>query len=107
MTADQTIAPTLVQDELQAVVAMLCARFPERSRRDVETLVTDVHQRLTDNARIHSHLIPLTLNRCRRILAERRFVERHSGPKVHATRDFGPQIPGERSNSVDLDRAAV
>jgi hypothetical protein len=69
---DHALAQPLVRDELQTVVAMLCARFPERSRVEVEWLVTDLYQRLSESARIHAHLIPLTLNGCRRILSEHR-----------------------------------
>jgi len=73
-TVDHALAQPLVCDELQTVVSMLCARFPERGRVDVEWLVTDVYQRLSTNARIHAHLIPLTLNQCRRILSDRRLA---------------------------------
>lgn len=72
ITVDHALAQPLVRDELQNVVAMLCARFPERSRVEVEWLVTDLYQRLSENARIHAHLIPLTLNGCRRVLSENR-----------------------------------
>jgi hypothetical protein len=72
LTVDQALAQPLVRDELQTVVAMLCARFPERGRAEVECLVTELYQRLSENARIHAHLIPLTLNGCRRILSEHR-----------------------------------
>lgn len=68
MTVDQTVASPMVRDELEDVVVMLCARFPERRTADIEWLVTDAYQTLSDNARIQAHLIPLTLNRCRRLL---------------------------------------
>lgn len=72
VTVDHALTQPLARDELQAVVSMLCARFPERSRVEVEWLVTDLYQRLSQNARIHAHLIPLTLNGCRRVLSEHR-----------------------------------
>ena len=67
---DDALAEPLVRDELGSVVAMLCARFPERTPREIERLVTDSYQRLSENARIHTHLIPLTVNRCRRLLSD-------------------------------------
>jgi hypothetical protein len=60
----------LRQDELQGVVSMLCTRFPECGRAEVQSLVTDVYRQLSDGARIRTHLIPLTLNRCRALLAQ-------------------------------------
>jgi hypothetical protein len=72
ITVDHALAQPLVRDELQTVVSMLCARFPERSRLEVQWLVTDLYQRLSESARIHAHLIPLTLNGCRRVLSEHR-----------------------------------
>lgn len=66
---DDVLAQPLVRDELGSVVAMLCVRFPERTPREIERLVNDSYQRLSENARIHAHLIPLTVNRCRRLLS--------------------------------------
>lgn len=66
---EDALAEPLVRDELGSVVAMLCARFPERTPREIERLVNDSYQRLSENARIHAHLIPLTVNRCRRLLS--------------------------------------
>lgn len=65
MTATQE---PMVRDELVAVVSALCARFPDRSRSDVERVVADVYARLVASARVSTHLIPLTLNRSRRLL---------------------------------------
>ena len=62
------IQETMVRDELVAVVSALCARFPDRSRSDVERVVADVYGRLVASARVTAHLIPLTLNRSRRLL---------------------------------------
>ena len=58
----------MVRDELGAVVSALCARFPDRSRSDVERVVADVYGRLVASATVTAHLIPLTLNRSRRLL---------------------------------------
>ena len=58
----------MVRDELVAVVSALSARFPDRSRSDVERVVADVYARLVASARVTAHLIPLTLNRSRRRL---------------------------------------
>jgi two-component sensor histidine kinase len=69
MIVDQELARPVIRDELQTMVSMLCSRFPERDRAEVERLVDETHQRLADHARIHAHLIPLTLNHCRRLLA--------------------------------------
>jgi hypothetical protein len=70
MTMNQSIvAGQLDRRELQSLVSMLCARFPDSSPTEVERLVTDVYCRLSESARIRSHLIPLTLNRCRQILS--------------------------------------
>ena len=65
MTADNA---TMIRDELGAVVSALCARFPDRSRSDVERVVADVYARLVANVTVTAHLIPLTLNRSRRLL---------------------------------------
>ena len=61
-------ARSMLTDELQGVVSALCARFPTRQRSDVETVVADVYEQLAGSARITAHLIPLTLNRSRRLL---------------------------------------
>ncbi|MDX1890810.1 three-helix bundle dimerization domain-containing protein [Mycolicibacterium sp. 050158] len=72
-------ARPLVADELQRVVTMLTTRFPELNRVDAEWLVTEVYQGLSSEARVRTHLIPLTLNRCRRLLTERRRTHRDGG----------------------------
>jgi hypothetical protein len=65
---------SLLDDELESVVSNLCARFPARQRSDVEDVVTDVYGQLVASATITAHLIPLTLNRSRRLLiGERTF----------------------------------
>jgi hypothetical protein len=58
----------MVRDELGAVASALCARFPDRSRSDVERVVAGVYARLVAGATVTAHLIPLTLNRSRRLL---------------------------------------
>jgi hypothetical protein len=59
----------MVHDELDGVVSALCAKFPTRSRNEVERVVTDVYEQLVAGATITAHLIPLTLNRSRRTLS--------------------------------------
>jgi hypothetical protein len=43
MTMEDARGRTVVRDELQTVVSMLCLRFPERNRADVERLVASVY----------------------------------------------------------------
>lgn len=59
----------MVRDELDGVVSALCARFPARARIDIENVVAAEYAELAANATVTSHLIPLTLNRSRRLLA--------------------------------------
>jgi hypothetical protein len=59
---------SLLVDELDGVVSALCARFPDRRRDEIESVVADVHDQLAMNASITAHLIPLTLNLSRRAL---------------------------------------
>jgi hypothetical protein len=61
-------ARSLLDDELDGVVSAPCARFPTRPRSEIESVVTDVYEQLAANASITAHLIPLTLNRSRRVL---------------------------------------
>lgn len=85
MSVDQTLGRSSVQHELETVVSMLSVRFPERSPMELEQLVHAVYQHLSLQARIRTHLIPLTLNRSRRLLIERRAAERavSNGSHVH------------------------
>jgi hypothetical protein len=62
-------ADPMVHDELMSVVSTLCARFPNRSSSEIAEVVAKVHAELTKNATVTSHLIPLTLNRSRRLLS--------------------------------------
>jgi len=103
MTMDHALAQPLVRDELQTVVSMLCARFPECSQVDVEWLVTDVYRRLSENARIHAHLIPLTLNRCRQVLFEHRLTVL----KGHDGSDFRPHVVAVPRLGVSLTGCAA
>ena len=64
-----TTSGPMVHDELEAVVSALCVKFPTRSRREVESVVSDVYRQLAATATITAHLIPLTLNRSRRVLS--------------------------------------
>ncbi len=64
-----TFAGRVVHDELKSVVSALCARFPDSTRSEVESVVAEAYAELTANARVTAHLVPLTLNRSRRILA--------------------------------------
>jgi hypothetical protein len=66
------LAEPTVHDELAGIVSALGAKFPERTRGEIEVVVAKVYAELALNATITAHLIPLTLNRCRRLL---------SGPK--------------------------
>jgi hypothetical protein len=74
-----TFAEPMVHDELEGVVAALCARFPDRRRSEIECVVSEVYAKLAASATISAHLIPLTLNRCRRLL--------HSMPMGSLARD--------------------
>ena len=62
-------ADPMVHDELMGVVSTLSTRFPNRARDEIEDVVAKVHAELTKNASVTSHLIPLTLNRSRRLLS--------------------------------------
>ena len=88
-------------DELEGVGSALCVKFPTRSRIDIQCVVADVYAQLAASASITAHLIPLTLNRSRRVLsgaeiatspganayAETSIPMRHrsAGRSVHAT----------------------
>ena len=93
MSVDQTLARSSVRHELQTVVSMLSVRFPERSPMELEQLVHAVYQRLSARARIRTHLIPLTLNRSRRLLIERREVERAVSAADHVLAQPAPPLP--------------
>jgi hypothetical protein len=63
-----TFAEPLVHDELDSVVSTLCARNPDHARSEVEAVVAEVYAELAAGATVTAHLIPLTLNRSRRLL---------------------------------------
>lgn len=102
-TSGHAMAQPLVSDELESVVSMLCARHPQRSRAEVQSLVADAYQKLCGDARIHAHLIPLTLNRCRRVLSS----DQAGRPKDNDDYDVRSQPPAWTSPDVGLARAAV
>ncbi|WP_179964761.1 three-helix bundle dimerization domain-containing protein [Mycolicibacterium gadium] len=64
-----TFAAPLVRDELDSVVSTLCTRLPGRTRSEVEAVVAAVYAELAAGATVTAHLIPLTLNRSRRLLS--------------------------------------
>jgi hypothetical protein len=68
-------AKPMVHDELASVVAALHARFPTRSKSEVEDVVSSAYADLISGATVTAHLIPLTLNRSRRLLSDE-----HRGP---------------------------
>lgn len=70
-----TFVGPMVHDELQGVVSALCLRYPALSRSEVEIVVADVYEHLAASATITTHLIPLTLNRSRRVLRAREVSE--------------------------------
>ncbi|MCP9271001.1 three-helix bundle dimerization domain-containing protein [Mycolicibacterium arenosum] len=61
-------APLHPDRELEAVASMLRSRFPDCRPEDIGRLVRTVYTQLAEQARVRTHLIPLTLNRCRRTL---------------------------------------
>jgi hypothetical protein len=66
-----TFATPMVHDELDGIVSTLCKRFPDRARVEIEAVVTAVYAELAAGASVTAHLIPLTLNRSRRLLNSR------------------------------------
>ncbi len=65
-----TLTEPLAHDELEGVVSSLCAKFPGHSRSEIQGIVTGVFTELSRDARVTTHLVPLTLNRSRRLLGE-------------------------------------
>lgn len=59
-----------VADDVESVVAMLSAKHPDIARERIEALVHEVYLGLAARATITAHLIPLTINRCRKRLRE-------------------------------------
>jgi hypothetical protein len=60
----------VITDELDSLVKMLCAKYPAIERQRIQQLVHDEYHGLAVKATIGTHLIPLTLNRCRKLLAD-------------------------------------
>ena len=60
----------MFDDELGAVVAAVCAKFPDHSRAEVADLVSQSYRHLQAGATVTGHLIPLTLNRSLRLMRE-------------------------------------
>jgi Glycosyl hydrolase family 65, C-terminal domain len=101
---------SLLDDELESVVSALCARFPTRPRSDVEDVVTDVYGQLAGGATITAHLIPLTLNRSRRLLSgpdagEPGTFGRRTGRGLRCARRHpqDPRGPSRTSRSTGLE----
>ncbi|WP_237567995.1 three-helix bundle dimerization domain-containing protein [Mycolicibacterium lacusdiani] len=72
----------MVRDELEAVVAAVGAKFPDRSRPEVEAVVRGAYRDLAHSAVITSHLIPLTLNRSTRMLRAAQDRDRRDGERL-------------------------
>ena len=85
-----TIAAPMIHDELDSVITALCARFPLRTRHEIVIIVTGVYEQLAASATITAHLIPLTLNRSRRLLSS-----------TQATDDSGRDASTERNLHID------
>lgn len=75
-------ARQLDQDELRGVVDTISAKYPTHPRSEIERVVADAYQHLAVNARVTSHLIPLTLNRSLRLM---RSVGRDTGGPLGPT----------------------
>lgn len=54
--------PPLPDRELEAMAGVLAAKSPDVPRAHVREVVEATYRRLAGTARVHSHLIPLTLN---------------------------------------------
>lgn len=67
---DQRLLPPFA-DELDRVVAALATRYPDVPRDEIARVVDQVHHQLSAEARVSTHLIPLTLNLSRRRLQRR------------------------------------
>jgi hypothetical protein len=57
-----------VTDELESIVSELCGKFPDHSEDQIASLAHDVYGRLSSEATVTAHLIPLTMNRCHKVL---------------------------------------
>jgi hypothetical protein len=61
-------AHSLADHELARIVSVLRGKYPERDPEQISVLVAEVYRSLAENATVTTHLIPLTINRCRRLL---------------------------------------
>ncbi len=68
-TVAETVPP-MASDELEAIAQLLARRFPDVPGTYVRYVVESTYRELARTARIHSHLIPLTLNLSRSRLAQ-------------------------------------
>lgn len=62
-----------VADELESMIQMFGEKFPDQSESAIARLVNDVYNRLSAEATVTAHLIPLTMNRCQRTLERQRY----------------------------------
>ncbi|GAD86428.1 three-helix bundle dimerization domain-containing protein [Nocardia asteroides] len=69
-TASEAAAAGIPDRELAAVTQALAVKFPETSRDDIREIVDSTYRKLARAARVHAHLIPLTLNLSRSRLAK-------------------------------------
>jgi hypothetical protein len=60
-----------VTDELESIVQMFCEKYPDRSEAEIDVLVHDAYAVLAAQATVTAHLIPLTVNRCHKLLSRR------------------------------------
>lgn len=65
------LAVRTVHDELVGVISALRERFPDHDQDEIERVVAEVYADLATKATVTAHLIPLTLNRSRRVLTGR------------------------------------
>lgn len=69
-TASDAATADMPDRELAAVTQALAVKFPETSRDDIREIVDSTYRKLARAARVHAHLIPLTLNLSRSRLAK-------------------------------------
>lgn len=60
--------PHMLEDELGSITDVLCVKYPMCSREEVHAVVGDAYRHLAATATVTAHLIPLTVNRARRVL---------------------------------------
>ncbi|WP_280339447.1 hypothetical protein [Nocardia neocaledoniensis] len=64
--------PDPATGELEAIARALAPKFPELAYADVLEVVRSTYRELVGKARIHAHLIPLTVNLSRSRLTNKR-----------------------------------